>query len=511
MKNISRESVRKLSKNKIKNRFQILLALILFIVSVIIMQPDFKVLRRKALSSNSSYKTITNTSFDSFKIKINNNYNEEELKHITKVEIDLIDGENYDYLNQMTNLETLIINDYSTKPLLNNIDGSVFKNKINIEIYRKNYEQSFTEEKFGFLKDIPYINKLTLGRPLELGSTYDNKIMNVINNSIILNKFKSVSYNIESKFLESLKNVHNLDLAIDEYFRYNYSDLTFLDSLYLNGGAYDVAIYFSNEDLNNLKNSGVVVTTKDMDELVKINNQIDNIIDELNIKDNMKDIDKVDVVLSYVLKNAKYDEDLAKAEDVTYYNLSKFYKDGYLKGFLNGDSQICGNYASIVNVLLNRVNVSSYLISSPEHIWNTILIDNKYYYLDATWIDDVIVRYSNKEITAEEIFSNKEYSNLKGSLEWYLLEPELVDTLELEMHTPTFIPEDIQDNFSELKIADANIVESRTVLSIVKFVFSFAAAVLSFIDMIGSLKYDKKIRKQILEIKKPIVENAIYA
>ena len=124
----------------------------------------------------------------------------------------------------MVNLETLIINDYSTTNLLDNIDGSVFKNKINIEIYRKDYKQSFTKEKFGFLKDIPYINKLTLGKPLELGSTYNNKIMNAINNSIILNKFKSVSYNIDSKFLESLKNVHNLDLAIDEYFRYTYND-----------------------------------------------------------------------------------------------------------------------------------------------------------------------------------------------------------------------------------------------------------------------------------------------
>ena len=512
MKRNSNESIRSISKQKIKNRFQILLAVILLIFSLILMQPDIKVLRRKAFLSNSSYKTITNTSFDNFKIKINNNYNKDELRQIKKVEIDLIDGENYDYLNEMVNLETLIINDYSTTNLLDNIDGSVFKNKINIEIYRKDYKQSFTKEKFGFLKDIPYINKLTLGKPLELGSTYNNKIMNAINNSIILNKFKSVSYNIDSKFLESLKNVHNLDLAIDEYFRYTYNDLTFLDSLHLNGGAYDVAIYFSNEDIKNLEKSGVVVTTKDMDELVKVNNQIDNIIKELNIKSNTKDIDKLDIVLSYVLSNAKYDETLNGVTDVSNYNLSKFYKDGFLKGFLNGDSQICGNYASIMNVLLNRVGVNSYLINSPEHIWNTVSIDNKYYYLDATWIDDTILKTSNKEITAEQVFSNKEYSYLKSNFEWYLLEPEIVDEYKLELHDATFIPVDIQDSFNELniKMSNANIIETRTILGVVKFIVSLIAAVLSFIDMMGSLKYDKKLRKQILELKKPIVKN-IYA
>lgn len=498
MKKVSNESIRKLSKNKIKNYFHILLGIILLVISLVIIQPEFKVLKRKVLlsSSNSSYNTISNTKFDSFKLKINNDYNEEELSHIKKVEIDLIDGENYDYLNQMVNLETLIINDYSTQPLLDNIDGSIFKNKMNIEIYRKNNKQSFTKEKFSFLKDIPYINKLTLGKPLELGSTTDSKILNSINNYIILNNFKSVSYNIESSFLESLKNVHNLSLAIDEYFRYDYNDLTHLNSLHLNGGAYDVAVYFSNEDIENLRKSGVVVTTNDMEKLEEINNEISTIIDELDIESDMTDNDKLDIVLSYVLKNSKYDEDLIDVEDANNYNLSKFYKDGLLKGFFDNNSQICGNYASIINVLLNRLNIKSYLINSSDHIWNVVFIGDRYYYLDATWIDGNIIDYSNKKIPVEEIFNNEEYDFIKYSFELYLLEPEKVDTLKINLHTPTFIPADIQGDFDNLniRISDSNIIEINVLLNVTKFLLSLLILLLSFSYIISFIKYNKRIK-----------------
>ena len=508
MKKVSNESIKRLSKNKIKNYFHILFGIILLVISLILIQPEFKVLKRNVLlsNSNSSYNTISNTKFDTFKVKINNNYSEEELSHIKRVEIDLIDGENYDYLNKMVNLETLIINDYSTQSLLDNIDGSKFTKKINIEIYRKNYKQSFTEEKFGFLKDIPYINKLTLGKPLKLGSTTDSKILNSINNYIILNNFESVSYNIESKFLESLTNVHNLSLAIDEYFRYDYNDLTFLDSLYLNGGAYDVAVYFSNEDIDNLVKSGVIVKTNDMEKVIEINNEISSIIKELNINSDMKDIEKIDVVLSYVLDNSKYDEDLINIEDTYNYNLSKFYKGGLLRGFLNNDSQICGNYASIMNVLLNRLDIKSYLINSSNHIWNVVFIDNTYYYLDATWIDGTIIDYMNKKISAEEIFSNSEYNYLKDSFELYLLEPEKVDTLKIDSHVPTSIPADINDSFSELniRISDGNIIEVNLLLNVIKFILALSAILISLSYIISSIKYDKRIKKEILKLKETI-------
>lgn len=502
MKKVNNESIKRLSKNKIKNYFHILFGIILLVISLILIQPEFKVLKRKVLlsSSNSSYNTISNTKFDSFKLKINNNYNKEELSHIKKVEIDLIDGENYDYLNQMINLETLIINDYSTQPLLDNIDGSIFKNKMNIEIYRKNNKQSFTKEKFGFLKDIPYINKLTLGKPLELGSTTDSKILNSINNYIILNNFKSVSYNIESSFLESLKNVHNLSLAIDEYFRYDYNDLTFLDSLYLNGGAYDVAIYFSNKDIENLEKRGVIVTTNDMEKLVEANNKITLIIKELDIKSNMTDINKLDKVLAFVLKNSKYDEDITNVDDPSNYNLSKFYKGGLLKGFLDNNSQICGNYASIVNVLLNRLNIKSYLINSSNHIWNVVFINDMYYYLDPTWIDGTIIDYSNEKISAEEIFDNEKYGFIKNSFELYLLEPEKVDNLKIDLHTPTFIPFDIQNSLN-IHTSNSNIIETKPIVGILKSILSLFALLLSISYLVGSIKYDKIIRKEIIKIK----------
>ncbi len=501
------KSLKKLSFQRLKNWVHIFFGIVLFIFACLLIHPDFKILKKKVFSSggvsgySSSHTTIENTTFDGFKIKFNNSYNKDELKHIKKIEIDLIDGKNYDYLNEMENLETLIINDYSTEVLLDNIDGSIFKNKMNIEIYRKDYKQSFTKEKFKFLKDIPYIENLKLGEPLKLGSTSDNKLMNVFNNAVILNNFKSISYNIDSEFLESLDNVHNLNLAIDEFFRYNYKDLSFLDSLYLNGGAYDVAIYFSNEDLENLKNKGVDVKTNDMDLVIDINNRINYILNDFNFNSTTKTIDKIDSILSYVLNNASYDEELKGVTDVSNYNLSKFYNKGYLKGFLDNDSQICGNYASILNVLLNRSGINSYLIDSQEHIWNIVEYNDNYYYLDATWIDGTILRYNNTEIKAEEVFSNEEYRYLKNSFEWYLLEPEMVEIFNLSQHTPTFIPADLDSSKLNIKLSNSNLIVQKPLLNIIKCSFSFIALILSLIDIISSLKYDKKLRKEIKEFK----------
>jgi len=478
------------------------------VFAYLLVSPDFKVLKKKVLSSgvkgyNSSHTTIDNTTFDGFKIKVNQSYSKEELKHIKKIEIDLIDGKNYDYLNEMDNLETLIINDYSTSNLLDNIDGSIFKNKMNIEIYRKDYKQEFTKEKYGFLKDIPYINNLKLGEPLKLGSKSDNMFFNMISNAYILNNFKSISYNIESEFLESLKNVHNLNLAVDEYFRYKYTDLTFLDSLYLNGGAYDIAIYFSNEDISKLIESGVDVKTNDMDLLVSVNNRIDEIINELDIDSKLKDKNKVDLILSYVLSNASYDEKLIGVEDVSNYNISKFYDKGYLKGFLENDTQICGNYASIINVLLNRMGIDTYLINSPDHVWNILNIDNKYYYLDSTWIDNTILRYDNKELSAEEVFSNEEYNYLRQSYEWYLLEPELVKNFDTNSHNPSFIPSDINKNTKlDIELNNDNLIVQKPLLNIVKCIFSLVAIILSISDIFSTIKYDKKIKKELFELKK---------
>ena len=69
---------------------------------------------------------------------------------------------------------------------------------------------------------------------------------------------------------------------------------------------------------------------------------------------------------------------------------SKFYQDGKLYGALYKDSAICGNYAALVEALMDRLDIPqrSYFANSSRHAWNVIKIDGEPYYVDATWLDN---------------------------------------------------------------------------------------------------------------------------
>lgn len=109
------------------------------------------------------------------------------------------------------------------------------------------------------------------------------------------------------------------------------------------------------------------------DEAISNAKRVDDILKSI-ITDDMTDREKIQAITLYVMKNYSYDENLV--EDSNVYPLSTM---------LNDEGGVCAGFSYLTNVLLNKVGIRSYLISNPSyHEWNLVEMDDKWYYLDPT-------------------------------------------------------------------------------------------------------------------------------
>lgn len=123
-----------------------------------------------------------------------------------------------------------------------------------------------------------------------------------------------------------------------------------------------------------------------------LNKKIDTVYNEL-ITDNMTDYDKIKIIHDYIIDNSVYDEQRAN-------NLYNEYQGEFSSNIATGPllqgHGICSGYTDAMKLFLDKMNIPNYKISSENHIWNLVYIDNKWLHLDLTWDDPVI---NNGEIS----------------------------------------------------------------------------------------------------------------
>ena len=251
---------------------------------------------------------------------------------------------------------------------------------------------------------------------------FSRKLSNILNSKLPNLKCLDV-YNMlfEPGAVESMKTIDNLIIAVANNCDINCEKLTHLKNLTINSGSpYDLAIYFNGKEYETLRNSGVNVhftsyTIKD--KFFEIDKMLYDIIDKLGITEDSTDKEKLDAVLIYLLKNYKYDEEVAYLSDngIEHDDLTaSFYEDGFLYAALKDDEKedeksiICGNYASFFEALFDRLSLpsKSYMATSENHAWNIVNIDGTIYCVDATWLDQYDVEYENKIYTSYEAIEN---------------------------------------------------------------------------------------------------------
>lgn len=138
--------------------------------------------------------------------------------------------------------------------------------------------------------------------------------------------------------------------------------------------------YNSYSSINiDVSNSGkVTIKTKKMyseKEIEDINEYVDSFI-STNINDGMTNYEKIKKFHDYIIDNTVYDKDNIK-ESYTAYDL------------ITTGKSICGGYSDIMSIYLNKLGIKNYRITSENHVWNLVYLDDVWYHLDLTWDDPV--------------------------------------------------------------------------------------------------------------------------
>lgn len=124
--------------------------------------------------------------------------------------------------------------------------------------------------------------------------------------------------------------------------------------------------------------------TYNQEEINIINQKVDYVISEL-ITPTMTDYDKIKVLHDYIINTTVYDK--VRADDV---NINSGYLSHNAYGVLISGKGICGGYSDAMAIFLNRLNLNNYKVSSSNHVWNYVKLDNAWYHLDLTWDDPIV-------------------------------------------------------------------------------------------------------------------------
>ena len=138
-----------------------------------------------------------------------------------------------------------------------------------------------------------------------------------------------------------------------------------IETNYSTNGRIDIKINkkYSNEDIEKIKNKMNEITLK------------------LNINSYNDVNDKIKVFHDYIAETNKYDK-----EDG---GNSIYHSDTAIGTLFEGES-ICSGYTDTLAIFLNMLSLDNTRISTKDHIWNVVNINNKWYHIDLTWDDPIV-------------------------------------------------------------------------------------------------------------------------
>lgn len=118
--------------------------------------------------------------------------------------------------------------------------------------------------------------------------------------------------------------------------------------------------------------------------------QINDIIYNIEFPNNT--YEQIKVVHDYIIENTEYDQTISKP------NIYSMY------GTLINREAVCEGYAKTFKYIMDKLNIPCIIAcgvgqnskgESESHAWNYIKLDNKWYAVDTTWDDPVIIGYGN--------------------------------------------------------------------------------------------------------------------
>ena len=224
----------------------------------------------------------------------------------------------------------------------------------------------------------------------------------------------------------------------DDFTPSNYQDLLDIYYTVLNSGVDEFSFYCTDEysscinDVDSLANNQKVLSTinnfvhpfnsfrhleTSYDDYGKVTLKIEHIYSNNDIKlinakveeiekeiwnSSMSNEDKIKEAHNYIINNSKYDKDRSDN------NIVKYKSDTAYGSLLEGYS-LCGGYTDAMELFLEDMGIKSYKISSENHVWKAVYLNNVWYHLDLTWDDPIttdgsdILEYNFFLITTSEL------------------------------------------------------------------------------------------------------------
>ena len=92
---------------------------------------------------------------------------------------------------------------------------------------------------------------------------------------------------------------------------------------------------------------------------------------------------KIKLAHDYIINNTKYDVNSVEENNITTYK-SEIAYGPLLQGY-----GICSGYTDAMQLILERLGVENFKVSSINHVWNAVKINNEWKHLDLTWDDPI--------------------------------------------------------------------------------------------------------------------------
>ena len=151
--------------------------------------------------------------------------------------------------------------------------------------------------------------------------------------------------------------------------------------------------YNSFEEINSKYNGvtkrvDIIISKKySDDDIIKIDNKINEICNKININryDSIKD--KIKAFHDYIADNSVYDRNKESGN-------SNYHSDSAIGTLFEGYS-ICSGYSDTMAIFLSKLGLDNVKVITDKHVWNAVKIDNKWYHIDLTWDDPVILNGGN--------------------------------------------------------------------------------------------------------------------
>ena len=149
------------------------------------------------------------------------------------------------------------------------------------------------------------------------------------------------------------------------------------------------------------------------DNINSVNQKIEEISSEI-IHDDMSNKEKIIAFHDYIIDHTIYDSAYVTT------NLNDIDNPSHKAiGPLFFGTSLCGGYADVMAIFLNKLNIPNYRISSAEHIWNFVYLDNNWYHLDLTWDDPVTDDGSNIRLNTFLLITTEQLEDLNTSYHIY--------------------------------------------------------------------------------------------